>query len=97
MNNSSGNYLPSLFVPSRCSGSADNIPAFLKCLATRGFSSAGRLSGAGLSAIAKRNLAVKRVAAVSEVSAYLCNDIGMTQGQYIAAQLATVLEDNQAD
>lgn len=89
MNTSAGSYLASILIPARCDGATNNVSAFLKCLAGRG------LDRSGMRRVAERNLAVKQGFAATEMTAHLCNDIGMTQGQYIAAQLAPVMGSQQ--
>ena len=91
MNTSSGSHLPSILVPARCPDATDSVSAYLRCLAIRGW------TGLGLRGVSKHHLAVKRAAEISEVSMHLRNDIDLTQGQYMAAQLVSVLEDQQAD
>lgn len=88
MNSSSGSYLPSILIPARCNGATDSVSAFLKCLTSRG------LSGVGFSGLANQHTTVKRVAEIQELSVHLRNDIGMSHGQYMTAQLASALEES---
>jgi hypothetical protein len=90
MNTSSGSYLASLLLPARCDGAATSVSAFLKYWAERGTEKAGSLNRVG--GVAKLNLTVRQAAAAGEMTSHICTDIGMTQGQYMAAQLAPVLD-----
>lgn len=90
MNSSPGSYLPTILIPTRCNDASQSVSAFLKCLATRS------LSASGLSGMSKQKLVAKRVSELNEVSLHLRNDIGMTQGELMAAQLSSVLEDEQS-
>ena len=89
MNTSSGSCLASFLLPARCDGAAASVSTFLKCLAERSTEKSGLRSG--FSGVAKRSLTIRQAVAAGEMTSHICTDIGMTQGQYMAAQLAPVL------
>ena len=75
--------------PARTAGATASVSTFLKCLAGRGLTGTGVN---GIRRISERNLAIREASAITEMTSHLCNDIGLTQGQYLAAQVAPVLD-----